>query len=145
MPPPNLAVKDWSIEDVCSWISGLGLEAVAPEFKKNAVNGADLACLSEQELQGDLGLTRLQAKKIRNGLHEIDPSIKAPSDATVAPVPTPAADAPPSGKDEPFSFQASDLKMYKVSKASVSLMPVHNSSFVSPPFSSFILLPPTIF
>ena len=57
--------QSWSIEQVVLALEDLGLGHVAPAFRTNAVTGADLVTLSQQELQDLLGLTPLQARKVR--------------------------------------------------------------------------------
>ena len=56
--------RSWSIEQVVLALEDLGLGHIAPAFRTNAVTGADLVMLSQQELQDLLGLTPLQARKV---------------------------------------------------------------------------------
>jgi hypothetical protein len=57
---PSGAPKDWSVDDVSSWLADLNLEALQPEFRKNAVSGADLLELSDEDLSSFLKATPLQ-------------------------------------------------------------------------------------
>ena len=62
--PPVKTRKDWSVQDVCSWLDSLSLGHVAQRFRDNGVDGAFLSDLAEEELMAELGLTKLQAKKV---------------------------------------------------------------------------------
>ena len=54
-------VPQWDIETVASWISSIGLPAaISDAFKTNAVNGADLIALSDEDYTQSLGCTGLQ-------------------------------------------------------------------------------------
>ena len=62
---PHLkAVQIPHIEDVVRYLDGLGLGHVANKFRENAVDGDFLATLCEEDLVAELGLTRLQARKV---------------------------------------------------------------------------------
>ena len=56
----------WTVEQVALMLEEVGLGHVAPAFRANAVTGADLVSLSQQELQDFLELTPLQARKVRS-------------------------------------------------------------------------------
>ncbi|XP_015171042.1 PREDICTED: neurabin-1 isoform X4 [Polistes dominula] len=47
----NAPVTDWSKEQVCQWLSGMGLERHAPRFLENAINGGSLLRLESRELK----------------------------------------------------------------------------------------------
>lgn len=55
----------WSVEDVMAWLETLSLGHIAERFRDNGVDGEFLAELSEEDLVTELGLTKLQAKKIK--------------------------------------------------------------------------------
>lgn len=56
--------KGWSVEDVCSYLERLELDHLTDKFRVNGVDGEFLADLSEQDLVQELGLTKLQARKV---------------------------------------------------------------------------------
>ena len=58
--------QHWSAGEVAQWLDTLSLGHLSECFRENGVDGSFLAELSEDELRGELGLTRLQAKKIRS-------------------------------------------------------------------------------
>ena len=58
-------VPKWDVETVCNFIGGIGLESLAPAFKENAVNGADLIALSDEEYVESLGCTKLQVRVLQ--------------------------------------------------------------------------------
>ncbi|XP_035718945.1 uncharacterized protein LOC118440259 isoform X2 [Vespa mandarinia] len=47
----NAPVTDWSKEQVCQWLSGMGLERHAPRFLENGINGGSLLRLESRELK----------------------------------------------------------------------------------------------
>ena len=57
-------LKQWSTDDVITWLCAIGLGDKADAFKENAVDGNLLSSLSKEDLTGDLGLSSLQAKKV---------------------------------------------------------------------------------
>lgn len=56
--------SNWSVNDVVQYLRSLELGHLEPAFRHNAVDGAFLVALSEEELVAELGLTRMQSKKI---------------------------------------------------------------------------------
>ena len=60
----NSPVEEWSIDDVVSLLKENGLGHYAESFRANAINGRDLIDLTETDMTGDLGMTKLQAKKV---------------------------------------------------------------------------------
>ena len=69
LPPTSKKLcKEWSILDVQQYLHSLGLSHVCSLFESNAVDGEMLCTLTDQELQSELGLTMLQAKKILSRL-----------------------------------------------------------------------------
>lgn len=65
-------VNQWSVDDVATWLCAIGLGAKVEPFKENAVDGALLATLSKEDLQNDLELSGIQAKKVLLELEFID-------------------------------------------------------------------------
>lgn len=55
---------EWNVEEVGMFISSLGLDNCLHLFKDNAVDGRMLAELDKKDLQHELGLRPLQAKKV---------------------------------------------------------------------------------
>ncbi|KAK2583696.1 hypothetical protein KPH14_009620 [Odynerus spinipes] len=47
----NAPVTDWSKEQVCQWLSGMGLERYAPRFLESGINGGNLLRLESRELK----------------------------------------------------------------------------------------------
>ena len=58
----------WSVSDVVAFLEDLGLGHVAAAFRDNGVDGAFLEKLSARDLEDELGLTRLQARKVLDRL-----------------------------------------------------------------------------
>lgn len=57
-------VNQWSVDDVATWLCAIGLGSKVDPFKENAVDGALLETLSQEDLQNDLGLSGIQTKKV---------------------------------------------------------------------------------
>jgi hypothetical protein len=56
----------YSVREVAQLMRELGFpEQAAAAFKENAITGGDVLQLGDEELSGDLGLSRLQAKKVK--------------------------------------------------------------------------------
>ena len=64
-PPSKTCCTTWSVGDVVAHLERLSLAHVAEKFRTNGVDGAFLHELSEKDLIEELGLTRLQALKIK--------------------------------------------------------------------------------
>merc|ERR1712137_493043 len=62
-PPPGMA-RGWSVDQVVLFVEGLGLGHIVEPFRENAIDGQMLVELSASDLCGELGLTKLQAKKV---------------------------------------------------------------------------------
>ena len=58
----------WSIDDVVAYLGRLGLGHVSEAFRANGVDGAFLDTLSEEDLVQELGLSKLQARKVMSRL-----------------------------------------------------------------------------
>ena len=57
-------IDSWSVDDVCSFLSSLSLGHVEPAFRNNGIDGLMLSALSAEDFETELGLTKLQARKI---------------------------------------------------------------------------------
>lgn len=64
-------VNTWSVDDVCEFLGNLELGHTIPKFKENGVNGSDLTSLSDEDFTTELGLTKLQHRKIKTGLESL--------------------------------------------------------------------------
>ena len=58
----------WGIAEVVEYVTSLGFAHAASAFRENGVDGEFLAGLTVSDLQEELGLTRLQAKKVLDRL-----------------------------------------------------------------------------
>jgi SAM domain (Sterile alpha motif) len=58
------AVNDFDISEVCIFVMSLGLSAKVDAFRQNSIDGDMIVTLTAEDLQNDLGLTSLQAKKV---------------------------------------------------------------------------------
>ncbi|XP_032663161.1 uncharacterized protein LOC116840489 isoform X2 [Odontomachus brunneus] len=47
----NAPVTDWSKEQVCQWLTGIGLERYSPQFLDSGINGSNLLRLESRELK----------------------------------------------------------------------------------------------
>jgi hypothetical protein len=56
-------VPKWDVDTVANFISGIGLAQLVDAFKSNAVNGADLIALSDDDFTSSLGCTPLQVRR----------------------------------------------------------------------------------
>ena len=67
----NLAkpVAQWGVDDVVAYLDGLQLGHLAGAAKDNALSGAGMLALSQEELQERLGLTKLQVGWVRLCVH----------------------------------------------------------------------------
>lgn len=66
---PIKPVDQWSVDDVCTWLSAIGMGTQAKAFHDNGVDGSLLTSMSSDDMTNDLGLDSFQAEKV---LHEID-------------------------------------------------------------------------
>jgi hypothetical protein len=66
---PMQPVSSYSVDDVALWLfcQGMG-EAVIAAFRQNDVDGSTLVALTQEELVSELGLTRLQAKRVQRSI-----------------------------------------------------------------------------
>mmetsp|Transcript_23914 Transcript_23914/g.60900 ORF Transcript_23914/g.60900 Transcript_23914/m.60900 type:complete len:527 (-) Transcript_23914:618-2198(-) len=63
-------VTEWKTPDVVRFLQRIGLQGVAGKFEDNEVTGEDLVSLTASELKMDVGITKLQAMKIKRALRE---------------------------------------------------------------------------
>ncbi len=49
------AVENWSVNDVCDFLSRLELTSLVPGFQENAVDGKDLLSLTDEDMKELLG------------------------------------------------------------------------------------------
>lgn len=96
--------ESWTVQQVAAWLTGsLELpQKLADEFVANAISGADLATLTDDDLVQELKCTSLQARKIRKALGQLGVAAPAPS----SPPPAPAAAAPPAPEPTPVPVAA---------------------------------------
>ena len=62
-------VPEWSTEDVAEYLAHLGFHEHVHAFMENGVDGQMLLTLSENDIVGELGLTRLQSRKVLQRLN----------------------------------------------------------------------------
>lgn len=58
------AIEHYDVDEVAIWLGCIGLSPKVSQFRENGIDGKMLVTLTDDELQQDLGLTRLQAKKV---------------------------------------------------------------------------------
>jgi hypothetical protein len=46
--------KEWSVDDVCSWVGQIGMSQYEENFKMHAIDGTELLTLSHETLEKDL-------------------------------------------------------------------------------------------
>lgn len=65
-------IRSWGVAQVQEWLREIEMsEAVQRSFAGNSVNGIQLVELSDDELKEELGMTRLQVKRMRKVLAEL--------------------------------------------------------------------------
>ena len=62
----------WNVADVRAWLSEIAMSHVSPQFVENSIDGAMLATLTDEDLQGLLGLSVLQTRKVRRELANLN-------------------------------------------------------------------------
>lgn len=61
-----LEMESWSEEEVCTWLESLDMTELIPSFRRNAISGAELVVLDNDELRA-LGVSKVgQRRKILN-------------------------------------------------------------------------------
>ena len=63
-PEAKRQAAEWTVDDVAVYIEGLGLGHIKDKLVENAIDGSFLLELSEADLISELGLTKLQTKKV---------------------------------------------------------------------------------
>ncbi|KAG2446355.1 hypothetical protein HXX76_000942 [Chlamydomonas incerta] len=63
----------WTTEQVVAFLKQNGLEPITPVFEENEVTGLDLMLLTEGELKHMLGITNLQAAKVKSLVNALAP------------------------------------------------------------------------
>ena len=63
-PETKARCAAWSVDDVVRYLEGLSLGHVGHKFIEHGVDGRFLMELSEVDLVDELGLTKLQARKV---------------------------------------------------------------------------------
>ncbi|CAL1678577.1 unnamed protein product [Lasius platythorax] len=66
----NAPVTDWSKEQVCQWLTGIGLEHYSPQFLDNGINGSNLLRLESRELKA-LGVYNEAKAHLKRKLKEL--------------------------------------------------------------------------
>ena len=61
---PEKQSTSQEVADVVAWLESLSLGHLSERFRENGVDGEFLTELTLEELESELGLTRLQAKKV---------------------------------------------------------------------------------
>jgi len=56
-PAANLTT--WSVEDVCHWLSSLGLSKHTGSFRQHDIDGSELQHLTKEVLETEIGVGRL--------------------------------------------------------------------------------------
>ena len=65
-------MAEWSVDDVCGFISSLQLPAVLIDaFRENAVDGEGLEALSREDMGAELGMKKLQIDKLVRHLDRV--------------------------------------------------------------------------
>lgn len=60
----TMKVAEFDLDNVCTFLTAIGLGDKAEPFRENCVDGSLLCTLTTEDLTSDLGLTGLQAKKL---------------------------------------------------------------------------------
>ncbi|XP_033343372.1 uncharacterized protein LOC117230253 isoform X3 [Bombus vosnesenskii] len=66
----NAPVTDWSKEQVCQWLSGIGLERYAPRFLETGINGGNLLRLESRDLKA-FGICGDEKSHLKRKLKEL--------------------------------------------------------------------------
>ncbi|XP_025154576.1 uncharacterized protein LOC105192037 isoform X3 [Harpegnathos saltator] len=66
----NAPVTDWSKEQVCQWLTGIGLERYSPQFLDSGINGSNLLRLESRELKA-LGIYGEAKAHLKRKLKEL--------------------------------------------------------------------------
>ncbi|XP_054014993.1 uncharacterized protein LOC128895960 isoform X2 [Hylaeus anthracinus] len=66
----NAPVTDWSKEQVCQWLSGIGLERYSPRFLETGINGGNLLRLESRDLKA-FGIYGEEKSHLKRKLKEL--------------------------------------------------------------------------
>ncbi|XP_015428898.1 PREDICTED: uncharacterized protein LOC107185675 [Dufourea novaeangliae] len=66
----NAPVTDWSKEQVCQWLTGIGLERYAPRFLETGINGGNLLRLESRDLKA-FGIYAEEKSHLKRKLKEL--------------------------------------------------------------------------
>ncbi|XP_060819796.1 uncharacterized protein LOC132909168 isoform X3 [Bombus pascuorum] len=66
----NAPVTDWSKEQVCQWLSGIGLERYAPRFLETGINGGNLLRFESRDLKA-FGICGDEKSHLKRKLKEL--------------------------------------------------------------------------
>ena len=79
-----VALADGDVDDVCEWISAMGLGAYVPSFRQHCVNGKLLRSLSEEEMETELGIaSRMHRRRLQVELDALRAAAPAPAPGPV--------------------------------------------------------------
>jgi hypothetical protein len=59
MESPKTNASSWTVDEVCKWLTGIGLGKYSPIFKLNDITGKHLLQLTKEELHVDLKIDSL--------------------------------------------------------------------------------------
>ena len=73
VPPQHAPSKlDLSVDEVVAWLLSMGLDAAATAAADGRCNGSTLSAMSLEELVEELNVTKLQARRIKVQLSELN-------------------------------------------------------------------------
>ena len=79
-----VALADGDVDDVCEWISAMGLGAYVPSFRQHCVNGTLLRSLSEEEMETELGIaSRMHRRRLQVELDALRAAAPPPAPGPV--------------------------------------------------------------
>ena len=79
-----VALADGDVDDVCEWISAMGLGAYVPSFRQHCVNGKLLRSLSEEEMETELGIaSRMHRRRLQVELDALRAAAPPPAPGPV--------------------------------------------------------------
>mmetsp|Transcript_6746 Transcript_6746/g.14892 ORF Transcript_6746/g.14892 Transcript_6746/m.14892 type:complete len:556 (-) Transcript_6746:180-1847(-) len=90
-------VELWSSSEVLEYLHRINLDALVPKFKEHEIKGEDLVMLTESEMKADIGITKLQARRIKKYLFDGGASYNKDATEDAAPhisQPAPGATTP---------------------------------------------------
>lgn len=57
--PSFVSVEKWGVEDVCAWVTSLGLQQYQEVFRQQAIDGTELLALTAKDLEESMGIGEL--------------------------------------------------------------------------------------